>query len=193
MRNGKRWPIWVQVDSNASSPEGTALMISPAKNFDPKGRYIVALRNLVDADGHVTRSTKRLPLLPGRRDLDSGTGQPASQPLRGHLQDAEEVEDQALRPLPGLGLHGRQQREQLPPRPPHARRSLQGARRQHHGRRDGPGNCAGVRGQPGERRGRPADQATGTRHLHRAVLPVTGLRARQHDGPRLEPSAAAKR
>ncbi len=50
-KTGKRWPIWVQIDSNASSPEGTALMISPAKNFNPKGRYIVALRDLVDADG----------------------------------------------------------------------------------------------------------------------------------------------
>ena len=50
-KTGKRWPIWVQVDSKAATDEGRALMISPATNFDPKGRYIVALRNLVDADG----------------------------------------------------------------------------------------------------------------------------------------------
>jgi hypothetical protein len=50
-KTGKRWPIWVQVDSNAGSNQNRALMISPSTNFDPKGRYIVALRNLVDANG----------------------------------------------------------------------------------------------------------------------------------------------
>ena len=50
-RTSKRWPIWVQVDAKATTDEGRALMISPAVNFDSKGRYIVALRNLVDADG----------------------------------------------------------------------------------------------------------------------------------------------
>jgi hypothetical protein len=50
-KTGKRWPIWVQIDSNASTPRDTALMISPATNFDEKGRYIVALRNLKGADG----------------------------------------------------------------------------------------------------------------------------------------------
>ncbi len=47
-RTGKRWPIWVEIDANASNPETAALMISPATNFNPKGRYIVALRNLSD-------------------------------------------------------------------------------------------------------------------------------------------------
>ncbi len=51
-RTGKRHPIWVQIDSNATSPEGTALMISPSVNFEEKRRYIVALRNLTDADGN---------------------------------------------------------------------------------------------------------------------------------------------
>lgn len=51
VRTGKRWPIWVQVDAKAGSDEGRSLMISPAVNFDQKGRYIVALRNLVDAEG----------------------------------------------------------------------------------------------------------------------------------------------
>ncbi|MEX0620194.1 MAG: hypothetical protein WD181_01275, partial [Solirubrobacterales bacterium] len=50
-KTGERWPIWVQIDSNATSPEDTALMISPSVNFNEKGRYVVALRNLVDADG----------------------------------------------------------------------------------------------------------------------------------------------
>jgi hypothetical protein len=51
-KTGKRWPIWVQLDSTATSPETTALMISPSVNFTQKGRYIVALRNLEDADGN---------------------------------------------------------------------------------------------------------------------------------------------
>lgn len=50
-KTSKRWPIWVQVDAKAAADENRALMISPAVNFDSKGRYIVALRNLVDADG----------------------------------------------------------------------------------------------------------------------------------------------
>jgi hypothetical protein len=49
---GERWPIWVQVDAGATNDTNRALMISPATNFDPEGRYIVALRNLVDADGN---------------------------------------------------------------------------------------------------------------------------------------------
>ena len=50
-KTGDRWPIWVEIDANASKPEDAALLITPAVNFDEKGRYIVALRNLVDADG----------------------------------------------------------------------------------------------------------------------------------------------
>ncbi len=48
---GERWPIWVEIDANSSTPESAALLISPAVNFDEKGRYIVALRNLVDGEG----------------------------------------------------------------------------------------------------------------------------------------------
>ena len=51
-RTGERWPIWVQIDSNATSDSDRALMISPAVNFDPERRYVVALRNLVDAEGN---------------------------------------------------------------------------------------------------------------------------------------------
>ena len=51
-RTGKRHPIWVQIDSNATSPESTALMISPSVNFEEKRRYVVALRNLTDAEGN---------------------------------------------------------------------------------------------------------------------------------------------
>ncbi|MGB6426465.1 MAG: hypothetical protein WBF18_14390 [Solirubrobacterales bacterium] len=50
---GERWPIWVEIDSNASGPGETALEIHPARNFDAKHRYIVAMRNLKDSEGNV--------------------------------------------------------------------------------------------------------------------------------------------
>ena len=50
-RTNRRWPIWVQVDANASSDEDRALIISPAVNFEPGRRYVVALRNLVTTQG----------------------------------------------------------------------------------------------------------------------------------------------
>ena len=48
---GQRWPIWVEIDSNAGSAANTALEIHPAVNFASGHRYIVALRNLKDAGG----------------------------------------------------------------------------------------------------------------------------------------------
>jgi len=48
---GERWPIWAEIDANASTPEDTALLIHPAKNYTGGHRYIVAMRNLKDADG----------------------------------------------------------------------------------------------------------------------------------------------
>ena len=47
----KRVPIWVEIDSNASTPESTALLIHPAVNFESGHRYIVAMRDLKDASG----------------------------------------------------------------------------------------------------------------------------------------------
>jgi hypothetical protein len=48
---GQRWPIWTEIDSNATSAGKTALEIHPAVNFASGHRYIVALRNLKDANG----------------------------------------------------------------------------------------------------------------------------------------------
>ena len=50
-QTGERWPIWVELDSNATSPAKTALMINPAVNFVSGHRYIVALRDLRTGDG----------------------------------------------------------------------------------------------------------------------------------------------
>ncbi|MDQ2676595.1 MAG: hypothetical protein M3Y34_07270 [Actinomycetota bacterium] len=43
---GERWPIWVELDSNATTPQETALLIHPATNYASGHRYIVAMRKL---------------------------------------------------------------------------------------------------------------------------------------------------
>jgi hypothetical protein len=48
---GERWPIWVELDSNADTPEETALLIHPARNYEAGHRYVVALQNLKNEHG----------------------------------------------------------------------------------------------------------------------------------------------
>jgi hypothetical protein len=48
---GKRQLIWTELDSNASSPDETDLLIHFGKNLEDGHRYIVALRKLKNADG----------------------------------------------------------------------------------------------------------------------------------------------
>ena len=48
----RRWPIWTEIDTNASSDSVRNLIIRPAVNFTEGHRYIVALRNLKDAAGN---------------------------------------------------------------------------------------------------------------------------------------------
>lgn len=50
-KRGERWPIWVEIDSNASTPTSTALLIHPAKNWAAGNRYVIAMRKLKDAAG----------------------------------------------------------------------------------------------------------------------------------------------
>src|SRR5437588_12578276 len=45
---GKRWPIWVEIDSTVAAAKAN-VEIHPAVNFRSGHRYIVALRNLVNA------------------------------------------------------------------------------------------------------------------------------------------------
>jgi hypothetical protein len=47
---GRRWPIWVEIDSTVT-PEKANVEIHPAVNFTSGHRYIVALRNLKNATG----------------------------------------------------------------------------------------------------------------------------------------------
>jgi len=58
-KTGERWPIWVEIDSNADSSDETAVLIHPAVNYHQKHRYIVAMRKLENAAG------ERLPAPPG--------------------------------------------------------------------------------------------------------------------------------
>jgi hypothetical protein len=46
---GKRWPIWVEIDSTAENASAADLEIHPAVNFASGHRYIVALRDLKNA------------------------------------------------------------------------------------------------------------------------------------------------
>ncbi len=50
-RTLRRQLIWAELDSQATTPAGTALLIHPAKNLREGERYIVALRRLRGADG----------------------------------------------------------------------------------------------------------------------------------------------
>ena len=61
-KTGERWPIWVEIDSNASTPERTSLLIHPATNYDAGHRYVVAMRKLKDAPATELEPARGLPL-----------------------------------------------------------------------------------------------------------------------------------
>jgi hypothetical protein len=50
-RTGEHHPYWAELDSRATDPDRQLLIVRPARNFEDGTRYIVALRNLRDADG----------------------------------------------------------------------------------------------------------------------------------------------
>ncbi|ALO47383.1 hypothetical protein [Pseudohongiella spirulinae] len=49
--SGERQLLWAELDSNATSADGQALIIRPAKNLREGERYIVVIRNARDANG----------------------------------------------------------------------------------------------------------------------------------------------
>ncbi len=53
---GRRWPIWAEIDSNATKPGSVALEIHPAWNLVARHRYIVALRRLKTASGETIQA-----------------------------------------------------------------------------------------------------------------------------------------
>jgi hypothetical protein len=66
---GERHPVWAELDANAPEGEG-ALLIRPAVNFEDGHHYVVALRNLVGADGAALEAS------PGFVALRDGTESP---------------------------------------------------------------------------------------------------------------------
>jgi hypothetical protein len=72
---GQRALIWAELDSNAGDPQHTTLLIHPGKNLTEGHRYIVAMRDLKDADGQpleaptwFARLRDEQPLPPSERD-----------------------------------------------------------------------------------------------------------------------------
>jgi hypothetical protein len=86
---GERQPIWVEVDHNPLEPDASGdvansnIIIRPARNFDEGGHYIVALRNLRDAQDNPVE-----PPVPFRVYRDRlTTQQPEVESRRQHMED----------------------------------------------------------------------------------------------------------
>lgn len=69
---GERWPIWAEIDSNATSPADTAVLIHPSENFTGGHRYIVAMRKLKDSSGQTLAAPEGFRYY--RDDLPSSEG-----------------------------------------------------------------------------------------------------------------------
>ncbi len=80
---GRRQLIWAELDSNASSPGETDLLIHYGKNLQEGHRYIVALRKLRDADGDAIEAPQGFQLLRDR--VPSGID--AIEQRRDHFED----------------------------------------------------------------------------------------------------------
>lgn len=83
---GERHPIWVELDSTASAPQLTNVMIHPMVNFEPGTRYLVAMRHLKNSAGNVLQAPMgfryyrdTLPTVPA--------GQAAINQRRSHFED----------------------------------------------------------------------------------------------------------
>jgi hypothetical protein len=78
---GRRWPVWAELDrsvdlnGNPPPPSETALIIRPARNLIEGHRYIVALRDLKDADGNVLSPQSAF------ADIADGQGKPSARAL----------------------------------------------------------------------------------------------------------------
>jgi hypothetical protein len=58
LKSKKRWPIWVEIDSNATSPANALVLIHPAKNFLEGHRYEVRMSRLRDGTGKRLKAPK---------------------------------------------------------------------------------------------------------------------------------------
>ncbi|MTI53026.1 MAG: hypothetical protein FH757_15515 [Alcanivorax sp.] len=78
---GERQLIWTELDANASSDEGRALIIRPARNLLEGRSYIVVLRDLVNSEGESIEPT---PLFRAYRD-GLRTGEPVLEARRANM------------------------------------------------------------------------------------------------------------
>jgi hypothetical protein len=81
-RTRKRHLIWSELDANPTDPADVALLIRPAVNLEEGERYIVALRNLRDADGHTIPAQPAFRLYRDRKR----TREPAVERRRRHFE-----------------------------------------------------------------------------------------------------------
>jgi hypothetical protein len=66
-KTGKRWPIWVELDSNATSARTRLVEIHPAKNFLEGHTYVVVLRGLKNAKGRAIAAGRAFSRLRGAK------------------------------------------------------------------------------------------------------------------------------
>ena len=193
---GKRWPIWSEIDSNATDPNRAALLIHPAVQLRRQAPLHRRPARPADRRRPGDPGPERLPLLPRQAALRGGGDQPAPRPLQEHLQDAAKGAHQAQGPLPRLGLHGLQRREHRRPDASHPQRRLRPARR-HQPRRPcrGWGSAAVQRHQRAELHGgrEPQPRPPRAGNVHRALLPAPRLRARGHLPARFQRAADPQR
>lgn len=70
-RTGKRHPIWAELDPHPTHRRDVNLQIRPAVDWVEGHRYIVALRNLKNADGDVLRAGKAFRLYRDRHETSN--------------------------------------------------------------------------------------------------------------------------
>ncbi len=107
---GKRQPYWAELDANPTDGQQPLLIIRPAVNFTDGHRYVVGLRGLKDAQGHViapgdafaTRRTAK------QTELAKQGAKGWQDPVFGPLARAG---GPAQGPVSGLDVHHRQHRE----------------------------------------------------------------------------------
>jgi hypothetical protein len=78
----RRHLIWSELDANADSPEDVVLHVRPGRNFVEGRRYIVALRNLKDAEGRTIAPQHAFRIYRDRLP----TGEPAIERRRAHFE-----------------------------------------------------------------------------------------------------------
>ena len=185
-RPGKRWPIWVEIDSTASDPvEGGA--------GDPPGRQLHLRPPLHrrPAPPHERRrrrprSAGRLPLLPRQRAIRTGsdqrpprrTSKKSSRRCNAPASSATTSTSRGTSPSPATPTTAAaSSRCATTPSPSSATRNLADGVPQ--------GSLAELPGHERRKRTEPrADRAPGQGHLHGALLPVPELRAGRDDAAR---------